>query len=75
VRAGFEAAGTSYRHLPLHSPDLNPIEPAWAKMKAQLRRAEARSLDQLDTALPHALDQITPRDAQGWFHHAGSRSH
>ena len=74
VRAAFEAAGISYRYLPPYSPDLNPIEPGWAKIKAELRRAEARNLDQLDAALPHALDQITPSNAQGWFRHAGYRS-
>jgi transposase len=67
---------TCYRYLPPpYSPDLNPIEPGWAVMKAELRRAEARDLDQLDAALPHALDQITPSHAQGWFRHAGYRSH
>jgi transposase len=75
VRAAFEAAGIGYRDLPAYSPDLNPIEPAWAKVKAALRRAEARSLDQLDAELPHALDRITPSDAQGWFRLAGCRSH
>jgi transposase len=74
VRAAFEAAGIGYRYLPPYSPDLNPIEPAWAKVKALLRRAEARSLDQLDAELPHALAAITPSDAQGWFRHAGYRS-
>ena len=74
MRAAFEAAGISYRYLPPYSPDLNPIGPAWAKTKAELRRAEARSLDQLDAALPHALDRITSSDAQGWFRHAGCRS-
>jgi transposase len=71
VRAAFEAAGVEYRYLPAYSPDLNPIEPAWAKLKAALRRAEARSLDQLDAELPRALARITPSDAQGWFRHAG----
>ena len=75
VRAAFEAASIDYRYLPPYSPDLNPIEPAWAKAKAELRRAEARSLDQLDIELPHALDRITSSDAQGWFRHAGYRSH
>jgi transposase len=74
VRAAFEAAGISYRYLPPYSPDLNPIEPVWSKLKGALRRAEARSLDQLDAELPRALDQITPSDAQGWFRHAGYRS-
>jgi transposase len=74
VRAAFEAAGIGYRYLPPYSPDLNPIEPGWAVMKAELRRTEARDLDQLDAALPRALGQITPSRAQGWFRHAGYRS-
>lgn len=68
------ARGISHRYLPPYGPDLNPIEPGWAVMKAEPRRTEARSLDQLDAALPHALDQITPSRAQGWFRHAGHRS-
>ena len=74
VRAAFDAAGVSYRYLPPYSPDLNPIEPAWAKVKAKLRRADPRSLDELDAELPRALDAITAADAQGWFRHAGYRS-
>lgn len=74
MRAAFEVAGISYRYLPPYSPDLNPIEPGWAVMKTELRRAEARNLDQLDAELPHALGQITPSHAQGWFRHAGYRS-
>ena len=75
VRAAFEAAGVAYRYLPAYSPDLNPIEQAWSKLKGVLRKAETRSLGQLDAELPHALGQITTRDAQGWFRHAGYRSH
>ena len=74
VRAAFEAAGIAYRYLPAYSPDLNPIEQAWSKLKARLRTVGARSLAQLDAALPHALCQITPGNAQGWFRHAGYRS-
>ncbi len=74
VRAAFEAAGVAYLYLPPYSPDLNPIEPAWSKLKGELRARQARSLDQLDAELPHALDQITPSNAQGWFRHAGYRS-
>ncbi len=73
VRAAFEAAGVAYLYLPPYSPDLNPIEPAWSKLKGELRARQARSLDQLDAELPHALDQITPSNAQGWFRHAGYR--
>ena len=74
VRAALDAAGVAYRYLPPYSPDLNPIEPAWSKLKGALRRAEARSLAQLDAELPRALDAITAADAQGWFQHAGYRS-
>ena len=74
VREAIEAAGATLRYLPPYSPDLNPIEPAWSKLKGELRARQARSLDQLDAELPHALDQITPSNAQGWFRHAGYRS-
>lgn len=71
VRQAFEAAGVAYRYLPPYSPDLNPIEPAWAQIKGDLRKAEARSLAQLDAAMPHALEQVTPGNAQGWFRMKG----
>lgn len=74
VREALDTAGVGYRFLPPYSPDLNPIEPAWSKLKAALRRAEARSLDQLDAELPRALATITASDARGWFRHAGYRS-
>lgn len=74
VRQAFEAAGVAYRYLPPYSPDLNPIEPAWAQIKGDLRQAEARSLAQLDAAMPHALEQVTPSNAQGWFRMKGYRS-
>jgi transposase len=74
VRQAFKAARVAFRYLPPYSPDLNPIEHAWSKMKAHLRRAQARSLAQLDAHMPDALRQINPSNAQGWFQHAGYRS-
>ena len=74
VQAVLEGSGFAYRYLPPYSPDLNPIEPAWAQIKGDLRNAEARSLVQLDAAMPHALEQITPSNAQGWFRMKGYRS-
>jgi transposase len=74
VRKAFEAAGVAYRYLPPYSPDLNPIEPAWAQLKDHLRRAEARNLEQLDAAMPQALNQITPSNARGWFRLKGYHS-
>ncbi len=71
VRDLLERAGFTYHHLPPYSPDLNPIERAWAKIKAQLRRAAARTADALNAALGPALDAITAQDAAGFFRHAG----
>ena len=64
-------AGISYRYLPPYSPDLNPIEQAWSKLKAHLRTKAARSLEALEAELGPALDAITANDAQGWFRLAG----
>jgi transposase len=71
VRELLEWSGFAYRSLPPYSPDLNPIEPAWAKVKADLRRAAARSVGALHEAVGAALDSITARDAAGCFRHAG----
>jgi transposase len=57
--------------LPRYSPDLNPIEPCWSKIKALLRAREARSLDELDRELPAVLAAVTPEDARGWFRRCG----
>ena len=71
VRDLLERSGFAYRYLPPYSPDLNPIEPAWAKVKADLRRAAARSVGALHDAVGAALDTITASDATGCFRHAG----
>ncbi|HET6519409.1 MAG TPA: transposase, partial [Geminicoccaceae bacterium] len=72
VRALLEQSGFTYRYLPPpYSPDPNPIEPAWAKVKARPRTAAARTVEALHAALGPALDAITPRDAAGFFRHAG----
>lgn len=71
VRDALDRAGIAYRYLPAYSPDLNPIEQAWSKMKAHLRAKAARSREALDRALPGALRAITGQDARGWFRHAG----
>ena len=57
--------------LPAYSPDLNPIEEAFSKVKAHLRKASARTREALVEAMGEALSVITPRDAQGWFAHCG----
>ena len=71
VRDLLDRSGFAYRHLPSYSPDMNPIEPAWAKVKAALRRVGARTAEALHRALGPALDSVTARDASGFFRHAG----
>jgi len=65
------AAGAQTRFLPAYSPDLNPIEMMWSKVKAFLRAAEARSHQQLLKAIAQALAAVTANDAHGWFAHCG----
>ena len=71
VRALLDRSGFAYRYLPSYSPDLNPIEPAWAKVKSELRRVGARTAEALHRALGPALNGVTARDASGFFRHAG----
>ena len=71
VHEAIRAAGLEPRLLPRYSPDLNPIEQCWSKIKTLLRAREARSLDELDRELPAVLAAITPRDARGWFRLCG----
>ncbi len=67
VRERIEACGAELLYLPPYSPDLNPIEKAWAKLKGQLRSAKARTADALDIAIAELLPNIRPQDAQAWF--------
>ena len=66
-----QAAGAQVRFLPPYSPDLNPIEKMWSKIKALLRSAEARTPEQLDEAISFAFSKITPNDAAGYFASCG----
>ena len=66
-----DGSGFPYRYLPSYSPDLSPIEPGWAKVKAYLRRVAARTVEALQQALAPALDSITAQDAAGFFRHCG----
>jgi transposase len=61
-------------YLPPYSPDLNPIEQAFAKVKALLRRAAVRSREALVERFGAALDAITAQDAHGFFGHSGYRA-
>ena len=71
VREAIEAARCSLLFLPPSSPDFAPIELAFAKLKAALRAAGARSHDALQTAIAAAVGQITATDARGYFQHGG----
>ena len=71
IRALLDRSGFAYRYLPPYSPDLNPIEPAWAKVKATLRRVAARTAEALHEALGPALAGVTAQDAAGFFQHCG----
>ncbi len=73
VRKLVEERGCELVYLPPYSPDLNPIEEAFAKLKALLRRAGARTFEALIGAMGRALDAITGRDASGFFRHCGYR--
>ena len=66
-----QAAGAELLYLPPYSPDLNPIEKAWAKLKQLLRSAKARTAEALEQAIAELLPQITPENAQAWFRHCG----
>jgi transposase len=74
VQAVLDGSGFAYRYLPSYSPDLNPIEPGWAKLKSGLRRVAARTVAALEQALGPALDSITAQDATGYFRHCGYAS-
>ena len=75
VWALVEARGWRLMYLPAYSPDLNPIEEAFAKeVKGNLRKAEARSREALLEVMGRALEAITSRDARGFFEHCGYRA-
>lgn len=73
VRDLIEAAGCQLLLLPPYSPDLNPIEQTWSKLKTLLRSAAARTKQALEEALTAVIEQITAADARGWFAHCGYR--
>ena len=71
ARRAIEATGCELRFLPRYSPDCNPIEAAFAKVKQALRRAEARTVEALTAAAKPATEAVTAADARGFFAHAG----
>jgi transposase len=71
VRELVEARGADLLFVPPYSPDLNPIEEAFSKVKGIVRKAGARTRGALDVAVGEALSAVTPQDAAGWFAHCG----
>jgi transposase len=67
VRQCIESAGAELLYLPPYSPDMNPIEKAWAKLKQCLRSAKARTKEALEQAIADALKLISPENAKAWF--------
>jgi len=71
VRNLLDSSGVRYIYLPPYSPDLNPIEKLWSKVKAFLRKFKARTLDALPNAIRCAFQTVSPSDCSGWFHSCG----
>jgi transposase len=73
ARDAIEAAGCQLRFLPAYSPDFNPIELVFSRLKAHLRKTGARALDPLMDAIGVGLNAVTAADARACFRHAGYR--
>ena len=71
IRELIEARGAELVFVPSYSPDLNPIEQAFSKIKNVLRKVGARTHEALLEAMEEALSKVTPADAAGWFEHCG----
>lgn len=71
VRRMIEARGCELWLLPPYSPDLNPIEMMWSKVKQSIRSAEPRTFEALIQAVFAAMDAVTTKDAAGFFDHCG----
>ena len=71
VREAIEAAGATLIYLPPYSPDLNPIEMAFSKLKAHLRKAAERTIGGLLRRIGRIVKAFTPQECRNFFHHAG----
>lgn len=67
----FEARSINIKYLPPYSPDFNPIEKMWSKIKSSLREYRAATFDELSLAIQRGLNSVTPSDAKGWFASCG----
>ncbi len=71
VREAIESVGAKLVYLPPYSPDLNPIELAFAKLKAKLRSAAVRTITTLESTIANICDQFTSRECKAYFRHCG----
>lgn len=71
IREAIEAVGAPLQYLPPYSPDLNPIERAFSKLKSLLRKAAARTVKELETTIATLLDCFTPAECGNYLQHAG----
>jgi transposase len=75
VAEAIEARGARLEYLPPYSPDFNPVEKCWSKIKTYLRKAKAHIREALEAALKEALLTISRADALAWFAHCGYPIH
>jgi transposase len=73
IRQAIEAAGAKLRYLPAYSPDFNPIEQFFAKLKALLRKAATRTVEALITAIAEALNNVSPQECENYLTNQGYR--
>jgi transposase len=71
IRDTIESTGARTLFLPAYSPELNPIEECWSKVKAWIKKCAPRTVKALQEAITEAIQQVTTGDAEGWFRHAG----
>jgi len=71
IEEAINSKGAKLQFLPSYSPEFSPIEPCWSKVKEALRKAAARTFSELEEAVKDALDEVTEKDAKGWFKHCG----
>ena len=71
IQEAIESVGATVHYLPPYSPDFNPIEAMWSKVKSHLRKAAARTFDTLCDAVADAIAQVTPIHCKGFFQNCG----
>ena len=75
IEEAIQLRGAQLLYLPPYSPDYSPIEECWSKVKAWLKKVEARTIEALYEAIEHAFDEVTRSDIVGWFRHCGYAVH